>query len=89
MISRSELQERIEDNQRKIADILAFSDDPKIAKIIRVLQKQIARDQYELTKCDHNLTNVSCPSFSVGSTKTGQALALQGDSSRIGEADED
>ena len=50
MISRAELEERIEENQRKIGDLRAFCDDPKINKIIRVLQKQIARDQFELTR---------------------------------------
>ena len=34
---------RIEENQRKIEEMGAFRDDPKIDKIIRALQKQIAQ----------------------------------------------
>jgi uncharacterized membrane protein (DUF106 family) len=48
--SETELKERIEENQRKIADLDAFRDDHKINKIIRVLQKQIARDRFELIR---------------------------------------
>ena len=46
---RAALEERIEENQRKIEEISAFRDDPKIEKIIRVLQKQIAHELYRLS----------------------------------------
>ena len=50
---KADLEHRIEENQRKIEEISAFRDDPKIDKIIRVLQKQIARDTYELSLWDY------------------------------------
>ena len=40
---KSDLEQRIEENRQKIEEISAFRDDPKIDKIIRVLQKQIER----------------------------------------------
>jgi len=46
----SRLRWRLQDfrthNQKKIEEISAFRDDPKIDKIIRALQKQIAQDSY-------------------------------------------
>ena len=49
---KAALEERIEENQRKIEELSAFRDDPKIDKIIRVLQKQIAHDFYQLSLLD-------------------------------------
>ena len=46
---KADLQERIQDNQRKIEALSAFLDDPKIDKIVRVLKKQIAQDSYLLS----------------------------------------
>ena len=38
---------------RRLNDIFsAFRDDPKIEKIIRALQKQIAQDSYQLSVLD-------------------------------------
>jgi len=42
----------IEECQRKIEEISLFRDDPKIDKIIRALQKQIAQDFYRLSLLD-------------------------------------
>jgi hypothetical protein len=39
-------------NTIKIEEISAFRDDPKIDKIIRALQKQIAQDSYRLSSMD-------------------------------------
>ena len=36
---KADLEERIEENQRKIEELAVFREDPKIDKIIRVLQK--------------------------------------------------
>ena len=49
---KSDLEQRIEENRQKIEEISAFRDDPKIDKIIRVLQKQIAQDFYQLSLLD-------------------------------------
>jgi hypothetical protein len=38
-IKRSDLSERMDEYRRKIEEISAFRDDPKIDKIIRALQK--------------------------------------------------
>lgn len=46
-LTRDELEERIVDTQRKIAELDAFRDDAKINKIIRIFQKQIAPTQYQ------------------------------------------
>ena len=46
---KSDLEQRIEENRQKIEEISAFRDDPKIDKIIRVLQKQFTRDSYPLS----------------------------------------
>jgi hypothetical protein len=52
MADTSDLEQRIEENRQKIEEISAFRDDPKIDKIIRVLQKQIAQDFYQLSLLD-------------------------------------
>ena len=49
---KSDLEQRIEENRQKIEEISTFRDDPKIDKIIRVLQKQIAQDFYQLSLLD-------------------------------------
>ena len=49
---KSDLEQRIEENRQKIEEISAFRDDPKIDKIIRVLQKQIAQDFDQLSLLD-------------------------------------
>ena len=43
-VQKADLEQRIKENQRKIEEISAFSDDPKINKVIRALQKQLAQD---------------------------------------------
>lgn len=52
---RADLQQRIEDNQRKIEALSGFLDDPKIDKIVRVLKKQIAQDSYLLNPLGEEL----------------------------------
>ena len=47
-VEKSDLESRIRENQKKIEDLSAFRDDPKIDKIIRALQRQIAQDSYVL-----------------------------------------
>ena len=47
-VEKSDLESRIRENQKKIEDLSAFCDDPKIDKIIRALQRQIAQDSYVL-----------------------------------------
>jgi hypothetical protein len=49
---KAHLEQRIEEYRRKIEEISAFRDDPKIEKIIRALQKQIAQDSYQLSLLD-------------------------------------
>ena len=49
---KSDLEQHIEENRQKIEEISAFRDDPKIDKIIRILQKQIAQDFYQLSLLD-------------------------------------
>jgi uncharacterized membrane protein (DUF106 family) len=51
-VDQADLKQRIDENQKKIEEISAFRDDPKIDKIIRALQKQIAQDSYELSSLD-------------------------------------
>jgi len=51
-VDQADLKQRIDENQKKIEEIRAFRDDPKIDKIIRALQKQIAQDSYELSSLD-------------------------------------
>jgi hypothetical protein len=46
---KADLEERIEENLRKMEELNWFRDDPKINKIIRALQKQIARDSCHLS----------------------------------------
>ncbi len=43
-VHKADLELRIEEDRHKIQEISAFRDDPKIDKIIRALQKQIAQD---------------------------------------------
>ena len=62
-VKKADLEHRIEENQRKIEEISAFRDDPKIDKIIRVLQKQIARDSYELSLWDKVSNPKMLPAF--------------------------
>lgn len=59
-LTQKELEERMADTQRKIDELDAFRDDPKINKVIRIFQKQIAQDSYDLMKM------VECTSDSVG-----------------------
>ena len=40
---KADLEQRIEEYRHKIEEISAFRDDPKIEKIIKALQKQIAQ----------------------------------------------
>ena len=49
---KADLERRIEEYRHKIEEISAFRDDPKIEKIIKALQKQIARDSYQLSVLD-------------------------------------
>ena len=49
---KAHLEQRIEEYRRKIEEISAFRDDPKIEKIIKALQKQIAQDSYQLSVLD-------------------------------------
>lgn len=49
---KTHLEQRIEEYRRKIEEISAFRDDPKIDKIIRALKKQIAQDSYQLSLLD-------------------------------------
>jgi uncharacterized membrane protein (DUF106 family) len=51
-VEQANLRQRIEENQKKIEEISAFRDDPKINKIIRALQKQIAQDSYRLSSLE-------------------------------------
>ena len=51
-VDKADLKQRIEENQQKIEEMSAFRDDPKIDKIIRALQKQIAQDSYQLSLLD-------------------------------------
>jgi hypothetical protein len=48
-VHKAGLEPRIKENQEKIEELSVFWDDPKINKIIRALQKQIAKDSYELS----------------------------------------
>ena len=49
---KADLEQRIEEYRHKIEEISAFRDDPKIEKIIKALQKQIAQDSYQLSVLD-------------------------------------
>ena len=49
---KADLEQRIEEYRHKIQEISAFRDDPKIEKIIKALQKQIAQDSYQLSVLD-------------------------------------
>ena len=49
---KADLEQRIEEYRHKIEEISAFRDDPKIEKIIKALQKQIAEDSYQLSVLD-------------------------------------
>ncbi len=46
---KSRLEKRIRENQQKIEEMSPFGDDPKFARIIRAIQKQIAHDTYALS----------------------------------------
>jgi hypothetical protein len=59
---KADLEERIEENLRKIEELNLFRDDPKIDKIIRALQRQIARDSF--VGIDHPA--IDCASNSMG-----------------------
>ena len=48
-LKKTDLEQRVEECRLKIEEISAFCDDPKISKIIRALQKQIAQDNYLLS----------------------------------------
>jgi uncharacterized membrane protein (DUF106 family) len=48
-VDQADLRQHIDENQKKIEEISMFRDDPKIDKIIRALQKQIAQDSYRLS----------------------------------------
>ena len=62
---KSDLEQRIEENRQKIEEISAFRDDPKIDKIIRVLQKQIAQDFYQLSLIGPSFPTLRCSSAYV------------------------
>ena len=49
---KADLEQRIEEYRHNIEEISAFRDDPKIEKIIKALQKQIAQDSYQLSVLD-------------------------------------
>jgi len=49
---KADLEQRIDEYRHKIEEISAFRDDPKIEKIIKALQKQIAQDSYQLSVLD-------------------------------------
>jgi len=51
-VDKADLELRIKEYQKKIEELSAFWDDPKINKIIRALQKQIAQDSYQLSSLD-------------------------------------
>jgi hypothetical protein len=51
-VDQVDLRQCIDENQKKIEEISVFRDDPKIDKIIRALQKQIAQDSYRLSLLD-------------------------------------
>jgi hypothetical protein len=51
-VHKADLELRIEEDRHKIEEMGAFRDDPKIDKIIRALQKQIAHDSYRLSLLD-------------------------------------
>jgi hypothetical protein len=55
-LQKADLELRIKENQQKIEELGAFSDDPKINKIIRALQKQIAQDAYQLSSFGSRLS---------------------------------
>lgn len=57
-LNRRELEERIADTRRKIAELDAFRDDPKINKILRIFQRQVAQDSYHLMKMDECASNL-------------------------------
>ena len=50
-----DLEQRIEEDRHKIEEMSAFRDDPKIDKIIRAFQKQIAQDSYHLSSFSSEL----------------------------------
>ena len=52
---RANLKERIDNNERRIGEMNAFRDDPKIDKIIRIFQRQIVRDLFELARLDDGI----------------------------------
>jgi hypothetical protein len=56
-VHKADLELRIEEDRHKIEEMSAFRDDPKIDKIIRALQKQIARDRYHLGSCSGTLSD--------------------------------
>jgi hypothetical protein len=51
-VHKADLELRIKEYQRKIEELSAFWDDPKINKIIRALEQQIAQDSYQLSSLD-------------------------------------
>jgi hypothetical protein len=54
-VYKADLEQRIEEDRHKIEEMSAFRDDPKINKIIRALQKQIAQDSYQLISLSSEL----------------------------------
>ena len=56
-VHKADLELRIEEDRHKIEEMSAFRDDPKIDKIIRALQKQIAQDCYHLCSCSGALSD--------------------------------
>ena len=54
-VEKSDLERRIRENKKKIEEMSAFRDDPKIGKIIRALQRQIAQDTYVLNLMEQAL----------------------------------
>jgi hypothetical protein len=48
---KTDLEQRIKECQQKIKELSLSKDDPKIKRIIRALQEQIALDSYRLLRC--------------------------------------
>jgi hypothetical protein len=60
-VHKADLELRIEEDRHKIEEMSAFRDDPKIDKIIRALQKQIAQDFYHLSRLSSELPGDNPP----------------------------
>ena len=69
---KADLEQRIEEYRHKIEEISAFRDDPKIEKIIKALQKQIAQDSYQLSVLDQ------VPEFLLNPLSQFSAFSLHG-----------